>query len=375
MALNEQLVQNIVKEVMAKMELSKAQPQEQPGIFNDMNEAIDAAKAPTCTEPGLTEGKHCSVCNEILVAQEVIPSKGHTEVIDPAVAATCTILGKTEGKHCSVCNEVIVKQEVIPAKGHTEVIDARVEPTCTKPGKTEGKHCSVCGTVLAAQETVPATGHTYVEATSGEHYLAPTCTEAGYAYKVCSKCGALGTKRTFTALGHIDADRNDVCDRCGETLPTGTTYTLVTDASTLKAGDVVVLGVAAKGQAAAEMGTRSYLSAANADFADQTMYAYAAVEFTLGGTPGAWTLTVDGSKLGATAAKMLALNKGTTTWTIEIDENGAATIRSTNTAAGRILFNAQNPRFLNYASATTASMLLPELYHCLYNISWCKILS
>ena len=44
MALNEQLVQNIVKEVMAKMELSKAQPQEQPGIFNDMNEAIDAAK-------------------------------------------------------------------------------------------------------------------------------------------------------------------------------------------------------------------------------------------------------------------------------------------------------------------------------------------
>ncbi len=44
MALNEQLVQNIVKEVMAKMELSKAQPQEQPGIFNDMNEAIEAAK-------------------------------------------------------------------------------------------------------------------------------------------------------------------------------------------------------------------------------------------------------------------------------------------------------------------------------------------
>ena len=314
----------------------------------------------TCTAEGYTLVT-CSRCDYSDMTN-IIPATGHTEVIDAAVAATCTTPGKTAGKHCSVCGTVLAAQETVPATGHTEVIDAAVAATCTTPGKTAGKHCSVCGTVLVAQEAVPATGHTYVEATSGEHYLAPTCTEAGYAYKVCSKCGALGTKRTFAALGHIDADRNDVCDRCGETLPTGTTYTLVTDASTLKAGDVVVLGVAAKGQAAAKMGTRSYLSAANADFADQTMYTYAAVEFTLGGTPGAWTLTVDGSKLGATAAKMLALNKGTTTWTIEIDENGAATIQSTNTAAGRILFNAQNPRFLNYTSATTASMLLPELY-------------
>jgi hypothetical protein len=34
--------------------------------------------AATCTETGLTEGKKCSVCGEILVAQEEIAAKGHS---------------------------------------------------------------------------------------------------------------------------------------------------------------------------------------------------------------------------------------------------------------------------------------------------------
>ena len=178
-------------------------------------EVVDAAEASTCTTAGKTEGKHCSVCGEVLTAQTVVSAKGHTEVIDAAVAPTCTDTGLTEGKHCSVCGEVIVAQTEVAAKGHTEVTDAAVAPTCTATGLTEGKHCGVCGEVLTAQEEVPALGHTEVV----DAAVAPTCTDTGLTEgKHCSVCNEVLVAQTVVdALGHTEVVDEAVAPTCTTT--------------------------------------------------------------------------------------------------------------------------------------------------------------
>ena len=71
------------------------------------------------TEPGcITDGVMTYTCSCGDSYTETIPAVGHTVVIDPAQDATLTEDGLTEGSHCSVCDEVFVAQEVIPAPGN-----------------------------------------------------------------------------------------------------------------------------------------------------------------------------------------------------------------------------------------------------------------
>ncbi|MBR6567449.1 MAG: hypothetical protein IKK60_02235, partial [Clostridia bacterium] len=160
------------------------------------------AVEPTCTDTGLTEGKRCSVCKEILLAQTVVAAKGHSEETIAGKAASCTEAGLTEGKKCSVCGTVTVEQEIISANGHTEA--TREEPvkdaTCGEDGSYNlVTYCSVCKEVLKTEpQTIPATGeHSY----TSEVTSAPTCQATGVRTYICSKCNDTYTEE-IEALEH-----------------------------------------------------------------------------------------------------------------------------------------------------------------------------
>ena len=131
------------------------------GCTNGHTEVIVPGIAPTCTEPGISDGKTCSACGAVLAAQIELDALGHAEIVDEGIAPTCTESGVTDGKHCQHCGEIFVVQEVIAALGHTSVVDAYLVPTCEEIGLTEGSHCSVCNEVLVAQEEIPALGHSF----------------------------------------------------------------------------------------------------------------------------------------------------------------------------------------------------------------------
>ena len=178
---------------------------------------IDSAVAPTCTEAGKTEGKHCSVCNEVIKAQEFVKPFGHTEVVDNAVAPTCNKNGLTKGKHCSICNATIVEQELIDKLPHTPETDAPVAATCTSSGLTEGSHCTVCNEVIVAQNIVAKEAHTYSDWITD---TTATCSSFGTKHKECTVCHIPLEVGTIEKLAHtpeIDKAVEATCTATGLT--------------------------------------------------------------------------------------------------------------------------------------------------------------
>ena len=164
-------------------------------------EVVDAAVAATCTTEGLTEGKHCSECGEVLVAQEVVAATGHA----PAAAVQENVVGGGCGEagsyeevvYCSVCNAETSRTLVeIPATGdHNYITELeRKEPTCTEAGYVK-KACS-CGAEIT--EELPA-AHTKGEEVK-ENVVPATLTEAGSydAVYYCTVCGAEASRETVT---------------------------------------------------------------------------------------------------------------------------------------------------------------------------------
>ncbi len=84
----------------------------------------------------------CSKCDEVKTDTS---KTGYRKVIDNAVTPTCTETGLTEGEHCSVCNEILVEQTVIDELGHSYgewVVETPAQPGVAGIEKKTCKNCS-----------------------------------------------------------------------------------------------------------------------------------------------------------------------------------------------------------------------------------------
>lgn len=119
----------------------------------------------------------------------------HTEEVIPAIDATCTATGLTAGVKCTVCGEILTAQEVIPVKGHEYgewIVNS--QPTCETRGQ-KYRTCTYENCKMKQVEDIPATGHTYQYTGTN-----PTCTKEGVKKGKCH-CGKETTEYT-AALGH-----------------------------------------------------------------------------------------------------------------------------------------------------------------------------
>lgn len=152
-------------------------------------------KQPTCTENG-SQSRHCSRCDAKTDVME-IPAEGHKEVIDAAVAPTCTQTGLTEGKHCSVCNTVLVKRTIVEKLPHRwdEGVETKA-PTCTEAG-VKTFTCSQCHNTKT--EPISALGHDW----GAWNVMTPaTETTEGSETRTCQRDGNHTETRSIPKLDH-----------------------------------------------------------------------------------------------------------------------------------------------------------------------------
>lgn len=140
-----------------------------------------------------------------------------------------------------------------------------------------------------------------------------------------------------------------------------TAWRLVTETSSLKAGDVLVLASNGKSAVAGALESsilQSVGATFSSDFRTIDELPSSAVIFKLMGDSGAWMFSSASGLLGTTAAKTLCWGNGTTTWTISIDSgSGRATVTSTEAGCGSLQYNNSSPRFTTYTSSQGAIQL------------------
>ena len=111
----------------------------------------------TCTTNGV-KTYTCSRCSDSYT--ESIAATGHIIVVDKAIAPTCSTTGLTEGKHCSSCNKILVEQILIGIQEHTDANDDNACDYCNGFIVPDGGTYYVGATSTATGDYTGATAYT-----------------------------------------------------------------------------------------------------------------------------------------------------------------------------------------------------------------------
>ena len=215
-------------------------------------EVVDNAVAPDCENAGLTEGKHCSVCNTVIVAQETVAALGHADAdmnhvcdygcdvprgthAEQENAHACAYCGKAAGEcrdgdndhNCDVCGEKLSEcvagenshncatcgAKLSECKAGTPVVENATSAACGVAGSyDEVVYCTVCGDELnRTHQTVDALPHNYKVTSTVD----ATCEAAGSKTLVCEACGDTKTE-AIAALGHNEITFEAKAPTCTE---------------------------------------------------------------------------------------------------------------------------------------------------------------
>ena len=204
-------------------------------LYAKWTDHVCTGGAATCTEKAV-----CSVCGESYGSE-----LGHNMVTDPAVAPTCTETGLTEGSHCSRCDDATTAQNTVSALGHTwSDWTETLAPTDTAEGQ-ERRDCTRAGCDEYETRTVPSLSHTHSYTSSVT--TPATCEEDGVMTYTCS-CRHSYTE-AIPATGH-DWDDGEVTSEATYGHAGTATFTCENDDSHTKTESIPQLTLGANATAA-----------------------------------------------------------------------------------------------------------------------------
>ena len=173
---------------------------------NTLNEKIYASghtagdwivdRAATCALEGIRH-QSCVKCDEMLKSE--VLTVPHTEVIDAAIPATCLAAGLTEGKHCAVCQAVLIEQLSLDITDHTYGQDG----LCTSCHITDERYLDFTwllnGTYsVSAKEGVEMPSHLIIPVT----YKGKAVTKIkDNAFENCNTLQSITIPDSVTAIG------------------------------------------------------------------------------------------------------------------------------------------------------------------------------